>query len=155
MGNPGKNGLKDYSSKRDFTKTPEPTGGIDKPGGRTFVVQEHRARRLHYDLRLERDGILKSWAVPKGPPLEPGEKRLAVQTEDHPVEYGGFKGTIPKGEYGGGTVNIWDKGSYEPIVWSEDKIEALFKGEKLKGRYVLVRFKRAGDKEWLLFKAKG
>jgi len=119
-----------------------------------FVVHLHDARRLHFDLRLEHSGVLASWAVPKSPPLKHGEKRLAVQTPDHPLEYAGFEGTIPEGEYGAGTVTIWDKGSYEPLVWSDDKIEVTFKGEKLKGKYVLMRFKRAGEKEWLLFKAK-
>jgi bifunctional non-homologous end joining protein LigD len=146
--------LEKYASKRDFTRTLEPTAVKDKTGERTFVVQKHHARRLHYDLRLERDGVLVSWAVPKGPPLDPGDKRLAVQTEGHPVEYGDFEGTIPQGEYGAGTVKIWDNGSYDPIVWSDDKIEVLFSGEKLKGRYILVRFKRAGEKDWLLFKVK-
>ncbi|MFV2040455.1 MAG: DNA polymerase ligase N-terminal domain-containing protein [Candidatus Hydrothermarchaeales archaeon] len=120
-----------------------------------FVVQMHRARRLHFDLRLERGGVLVSWAVPKEPSIVSGEKRLAVQTEDHPLEYGSFEGTIPKGEYGAGTVSIWDHGTYEPIVWNDDKIEVVFSGERLKGKYMLVRFKRAGEKDWLLFKAKG
>lgn len=155
MPEPTNEGLEEYSAKRDFTTTTEPRAVVDKTGEKTFVVQEHHARRLHYDLRLERDGVLVSWAVPKGPPLEPGEKRLALQTEDHPVEYGGFEGTIPKGEYGAGTVHIWDKGLYETILWSDEKIEAVFRGEKLKGRYVLVRFRRAGEKEWQLFKVKG
>jgi bifunctional non-homologous end joining protein LigD len=145
------------SSQRVFINTGliELYGGIsmsaDNP---TFVVQMHRARRLHFDLRLERGGVLVSWAVPKEPSIVAGEKRLAVQTEDHPVEYAGFEGTIPEGEYGAGTVKIWDQGSYEPIGWSDDKIEVLFKGHRLKGRYVLVRFKRAGEKDWLMFKAK-
>ncbi len=120
-----------------------------------FVVQMHRARRLHFDLRLEQGGVLVSWAVPKEPSIVSGEKRLAVQTEDHPLEYADFEGTIPKGEYGAGTVSIWDHGTYEPIVWSDDKIEVVFSGERLKGKYMLVRFKRAGEKDWLLFKAKG
>jgi len=117
------------------------------------VVQEHHARRLHYDLRLERDGVLKSWAVPKGPPETSGDRRLAVQVEDHPLEYGKFEGTIPEGQYGAGTVKIWDKGLYESIAWGENKIEFIIKGEKLEGRYVLVKFKKAGEKNWLLFKA--
>ena len=119
-----------------------------------FVVHLHRARRLHFDLRLEHRGVLASWAVPKEPSTVPGEKRLALQTEDHPLEYGGFEGTIPEGEYGAGTVTIWDQGTYEPIVWSHDKIEVLFHGTQLKGKYLLIRFKRAGPKNWLLFKAK-
>ncbi|CAG0968974.1 Multifunctional non-homologous end joining protein LigD [Methanosarcinales archaeon] len=150
----------DYMEKRDFSMTPEPpmvhekercmdTGtDIDK----SFVVQEHHARRLHYDLRLEKDGVLKSWAVPKGPPEISGDKRLAVQVEDHPLEYGKFEGMIPEGQYGAGTVKIWDKGFYETIYWKENKIEFIVKGEKMKGRYVLVKFKKAGEKNWLLFK---
>jgi DNA ligase D-like protein (predicted 3'-phosphoesterase) len=118
------------------------------------VVQEHHARRLHYDLRLEKDGILKSWAVPKGIPESSDEKRLAVETEDHPLEYANFEGTIPPGQYGAGTVKIWDKGSYEAKVWDEIKIEFNLHGEKLRGRFVLVRLKKAGDKNWLLLKGK-
>lgn len=154
MTKPNNEGLEEYVSKRDFTRTPEPSAAIDSQGEMTFVVQEHNARRLHYDLRLERGGVLVSWAVPKGPPLDYGEKRLAVQTEDHPVDYASFEGTIPQGEYGAGTVQIWDKGAYAPIIWSDDKIEVVFSGKKLRGRYVLVRFKRAGEKGWLLFKVK-
>jgi bifunctional non-homologous end joining protein LigD len=103
---------------------------------------------------LEREGVLKSWAVPKGPPEAPGEKRLAIETEDHPLDYGSFEGTIPEGEYGAGNVKIWDRGFYEPLHWGDEKIEVLMKGERLVGRYELVRFKRAGEKEWLFFKAK-
>ncbi|HUV82215.1 MAG TPA: DNA polymerase ligase N-terminal domain-containing protein [archaeon] len=120
---------------------------------KSFVIHEHHARRLHYDLRLERDGVLKSWAVPKGPPESAGEKHLAVQVEDHPLEYGTFEGTIPEGQYGAGTVKIWDKGLYEPLVWGDNKIEILMKGERLEGRYVLVRFNKAGEHNWLFFKA--
>jgi DNA ligase D-like protein (predicted ligase)/DNA ligase D-like protein (predicted 3'-phosphoesterase) len=147
--------LDKYEAKRDFKKTPEPRGGGDKNPEKTFVVHEHNARRLHYDLRLEKGGVLKSWAVPKGIPLTSGEKRLAVETEDHPLEYGTFEGTIPKGEYGAGTVKIWDSGLYEPLYWDDDKIEVLFKGDKLEGMYVLVKFKRVGKKDWLVFKAQG
>jgi DNA ligase D-like protein (predicted ligase)/DNA ligase D-like protein (predicted 3'-phosphoesterase) len=148
-------GLEEYQGKRDFKKTSEPKGGnMGKGIEKSFVVHEHHARRLHYDLRLEREGVLKSWAVPKGPPQEPGEKRLAVQVEDHPLEYGSFEGTIPKGEYGAGTVTIWDKGFYEPMHWGDDKIEVLMKGKRLDGRYELVRFKKAGENEWLFFRAK-
>jgi bifunctional non-homologous end joining protein LigD len=121
--------------------------------GRIFVVHEHHARRLHYDLRLEKDGVLKSWAVPKGIPLEKGIKRLAIQVEDHPLGYAGFEGTIPEGEYGAGTVSIWDSGVYEAIVWEEGKIEVVFRGRKLSGRYALVRFSRAGENQWLIFRA--
>jgi bifunctional non-homologous end joining protein LigD len=145
--------LTEYDSKRDFSKTPEPVSSGNLTTGKSFVIHEHHARRLHYDLRLERDGVLKSWAVPKGLPELPGEKHLAVRVEDHPLEYGTFEGTIPEGQYGAGTVKIWDKGLYEPLVWDDNKIEILMKGEKLDGRYVLVRFKKAGEHNWLIFKA--
>jgi bifunctional non-homologous end joining protein LigD len=146
--------LQEYSAKRDFSKTPEPRGGKKQGVGTTFVVQEHDARRLHYDLRLERDGVLKSWAVPKGIPEESGVKRLAVQTEDHPLDYGGFEGEIPKGQYGAGTVKIWDRGVYVTKLWEADKVEFVVQGERLSGRYVLVKLKRGGDKNWLLLKAR-
>jgi len=145
--------LQEYVSKRDFALTSEPKGTEIKGERKSFVVQEHHARRLHYDLRLEKDGVLKSWAVPTGLP-EAGAERLAVQTEDHPLEYRSFEGTIPEGQYGAGTVKIWDKGTYEVKVWEEKKIEVILKGEKLNGRYVLAKFKKAGDKDWLLLKAK-
>ncbi|MDD1718842.1 MAG: non-homologous end-joining DNA ligase [Methanoregulaceae archaeon] len=146
--------IHEYREKRDFRVTPEPPGsGTGSGTKRIFVVQEHHARRLHYDLRLEHEGVLKSWAVPKGVPEEPGEKRLAVETEDHPIEYGSFEGTIPAGEYGAGTVSIWDKGLYEVMEWTEKTIEVVLAGKRLKGRYVLVRFRRAGMNQWLLFKA--
>ncbi|MCX9084604.1 MAG: non-homologous end-joining DNA ligase [Candidatus Methanoperedens sp.] len=144
--------LSDYKTKRDFQITPEPPALMEKKAGRSFVIHEHHARKLHFDLRLEKDGVLKSWAVPKGPPEISGDKRLAVQVEDHPLEYGKFEGTIPEGQYGAGTVRIWDKGQYEPIVWGESKIEILMKGEKLEGRYILVKFKKVGEKNWLFFK---
>ena len=146
--------LQEYRSKRDFTVTTEPVGGGEKAGGRVFVVQEHHSRRLHYDLRLEKDGVLKSWAVPKGIPEDPSEKRLAVETEDHPLGYASFEGTIPRGQYGAGTVEIWDKGVYEAKVWDEKMVEFMVQGKKMKGRYVLVRLKRAGEKSWLLLKGK-
>jgi DNA ligase D-like protein (predicted ligase)/DNA ligase D-like protein (predicted 3'-phosphoesterase) len=149
-----KSDLAEYESKRDFSVTPEPQRGKEEPSGRVFVVQEHHARRLHYDLRLESDGVLKSWAVPKGIPEKPGEKRLAIQTEDHPLKYAEFQGTIPKGEYGAGTVSIWDKGVYEPKVWDNSKIEITLNGGRLTGRYVLAKFKKAGEKEWILLKAR-
>jgi len=144
--------LSDYTTKRDFSRTPEPSAMVEKNPGKSFVVQEHHARRLHYDLRLEKDGVLKSWAVPKGIPETSGDRRLAVQVEDHPLEYGKFEGTIPEGEYGAGTVKIWDRGQYESIAWGENKIEFLIKGDRLEGMYVLVKFKKAGEKNWLLFK---
>jgi bifunctional non-homologous end joining protein LigD len=143
-----------YEAKRDFTITPEPAGNTKPSGERIFVIQEHHARRLHYDLRLENGGVLKSWAVPKGIPESTEEKRLAVQTEDHPIEYAKFEGTIPEGQYGAGTVKIWDKGTFEQKTWEENKIEFIINGQKLKGRYVLVRLKRAGEKSWLLLKGR-
>jgi len=146
--------LQEYFSKRDFKVTTEPVGGGKKGAGRVFVVQEHHSRRLHYDLRLEKDGVLKSWAVPKGIPASSDEKRLAVETEDHPLEYAGFEGEIPKGQYGAGTVKIWDKGTFAAKVWDEKMVEFTLNGEKLKGRYVLVRLKKAGEKSWLLLKGK-
>jgi len=152
-----------YQAKRDFTMTPEPKGkGKAGAEGNSFVVHEHRARHLHYDLRMERDGVLKSWAVPKGIPEQAGEKHLAVATEDHPLEYLTFEGTIPAGEYGAGTEAIWDTGTYETLAWDEGKIEVVFHGNRLSGRYVLVRFQGGGKgqyarsnaegKNWLLFK---
>src|SRR5208282_3360983 len=144
--------LSEYKSKRNFEVTAEPKGGEKKGGGLIFVIQEHHARALHYDLRLEKDGVLKSWAVPKGMPENARERRLADETEDHPYEYGSFEGEIPKGQYGAGTVKIWDKGHYEPKLWENDKIEVTLSGQRLKGRYILVRLKRAGDKDWLLLK---
>ena len=149
-----KSGLNEYEAKRNFTITPEPTGKGKTVEQRIFVVQEHHSRRLHYDLRLESGGVLKSWAVPKGFPGSTEEKRLAVQTEDHPIEYAKFAGTIPAGQYGAGTVEIWDKGTYEQKAWDENKVEFTLNGKKLKGRYVLVRLKRAGDKSWLLLKGR-
>ena len=120
--------------------------------GSSFVVQEHHARHLHYDLRLERDGVLKSWAVPKGVPETAGEKHLAVAVEDHPLEYAKFEGEIAKGEYGAGTVTIWDSGTYTTKHWDDEKIEVIFHGHRLNGPYVLVKFKRAGKNEWLVFR---
>jgi bifunctional non-homologous end joining protein LigD len=146
--------LQEYHAKRDFNVTSEPAGGGKTGESPVFVVQEHHARRLHYDLRLEKDGVLKSWAVPKGVPESTDEKRLAVETEDHPLGYASFEGEIPKGQYGAGTVKIWDKGVYETKVWDEKMVEFTLKGERLKGRYVLVRLKKAGEKDWLLLKGK-
>ena len=147
-------GLQEYSARRDFAVTPEPMGNVEARESMVFVVQEHAARRLHHDLRLERNGVLKSWAVPKGIPESAGDKRLAVETEDHPLDYANFEGVIPPGQYGAGTVKIWDKGRYELKVWEDDKIEFVLNGERLRGRYVLVRFKKAGGKEWVLLKAR-
>jgi bifunctional non-homologous end joining protein LigD len=146
--------LSEYDSKRHFEKTPEPKGAPENKGQKLiFVIQEHHARRLHYDFRLEKDGVLKSWAVPKGMP-EIGQKVLAVETEDHPNDYASFEGEIPKGQYGAGTVKIWDRGHYETKFWADDKIEVILDGQLLKGRYVLVRLKKAGDNDWLLLKGK-
>lgn len=119
-----------------------------------FVVHEHHARNLHWDLRLEMDNALKSWAVPKKPPLKQGIKRLAVQAADHDMDYAGFEGEIPEGEYGAGKVIIWDKGTYDLVDKKESKIIVDFHGKKLNGEYALVRFRRAGEKDWLFFKKK-
>ena len=147
--------LSKYTSKRDFAVTAEPKGEVKKGNNLIFVIQEHHARRLHYDLRLEKDGVLKSWAVPKGIPEKKEQRHLAVETEDHPFEYASFEGSIPAGQYGAGTVKIWDKGHYETKVWENDKIEVTLDGNRLKGRYILVRLKRAkDDKSWLLLKGK-
>ncbi|HSQ48898.1 MAG TPA: non-homologous end-joining DNA ligase [Candidatus Deferrimicrobiaceae bacterium] len=147
--------LSEYSSKRDFQETPEPKGGNKKQEPQIFVVQEHHARRLHYDLRLESGGVLKSWAVPKGIPEASNVRHLAVETEDHPYEYASFEGEIPKGHYGAGTVKIWDKGHYQTKLWEKDKIEVTLTGQRLQGRYVLVRLKNSEDqKNWLLLKGK-
>jgi DNA ligase D-like protein (predicted ligase)/DNA ligase D-like protein (predicted 3'-phosphoesterase) len=143
-----------YQARRDFTMTPEPRGKkAVESRGNSFVVHEHQARHLHYDLRMERGGVLKSWAVPKGIPEAEGEKHLAVETEDHPLEYLTFEGTIPEGEYGAGTEAIWDTGTYETLVWDEGKVEVIFHGNRLLGRYALVRFRRPGKKDWLIFRA--
>jgi len=120
--------------------------------GNKYVIQKHAATHLHYDLRLEMDGALKSWAIPKEPPTAPNVRRLAVQVEDHPIEYGNFEGTIPEGEYGAGSVEIWDKGTYKLIDRKEDKLIVDINGNRLKGTYILVRFK--DQKNWLFFKKK-
>ena len=148
--------LEEYTRKRNFSVTGEPEGKASPQGtGNYFVIHEHHARRLHFDLRLERDGVLKSWAVPKGMPEVTGEKHLAVAVEDHPLDYGHFEGTIPEGQYGAGSVSIWDNGTYDTKHWDPDKIEITFHGRRLTGPYVLVRFKRAGKAEWLVFRAEG
>jgi len=158
-----KHNLQIYRQKRDFGKTREPSGGTRKPGPRPiFVIQKHAASTLHYDFRLEVDGVLKSWAVPKGPSTDPQEKRLAVPTEDHPLEYADFEGVIPSGVYGGGTIMIWDEGTYENLREDQSFAESLkkghasffLKGKKLKGGYALTRFRRGGDENWLLVKIK-
>src|SRR6185312_7789760 len=157
-------GLQNYRAKRDFSRTAEPSGnGTVAPSARLrFVVQKHAARRLHYDLRLELGGVFKSWAVTRGPSLDPADKRLAVEVEDHPLEYGDFEGTIPQGQYGGGTVQIWDRGYWEPQVkgppeqaLARGELKLVMAGEKLRGGWVLVRLRdsRAGKRpSWLLIK---
>ena len=144
--------LNQYRKKRNFSQTTEPKGELLPLEGNIYVIQKHYATRLHYDLRLEMNGLLKSWAVLKTPPTQPGVRRLAVQVEDHPVEYADFEGTIAKGEYGAGTVEIWDRGSYKLIDRKEDKLIVNINGDKLKGNYVLIRFKE--EKNWLFFKKK-
>lgn len=151
--------LATYHKKRDFKKTTEPSGSTqDKSNTYIFVVQKHHARNLHYDFRLAIGGVLKSWAVPKGPSLKPVEKRLAVMTEDHPLEYADFEGVIPEGEYGAGKVEIWDKGTWEPVSdlssWlKQRKLEFILHGKKLKGGWVLIGLKN-DPKNWLLMKKK-
>lgn len=144
--------LEEYHRKRNFSKTVEPVGGYGKGSGNGFVIQEHDASRLHWDLRLERNGVLVSWALPKGIPEEIGEKRLAIRTEDHPIQYLDFEGIIPHGEYGAGEVRIWDKGFYVPVRWQESKIEFILAGKRLKNRYELIRLEKDGKDNWLIFK---
>ena len=159
--------LKEYKSKRNFRQTPEPAGRSRASADHLrFVVQRHNATRLHYDFRLELDGVLKSWAVPKGPSMNPEDKRLAVHVEDHPVDYISFQGIIPEGNYGAGTVQIWDKGNYIPVsaemepLSQKQALQALKKGElkivlqgnHLSGGFVLVRLHGDEDKNWLLIK---
>ncbi len=157
--------LEEYRRKRKFTATPEPVGRVWRAGcSHIFVVQKHDASRLHYDFRLEINGVLVSWAVPKGPSMNPAEKRLAIRTEDHPLEYADFEGVIPEGQYGSGTVMVWDKGTYQPedgIPQDEQlargKINVVLHGKKLRGGFALVQTgKRAvgpsQGKRWLLIK---
>jgi len=142
--------LEKYWRKRDFDKTPEPKGRVLKTSKNRFVVQEHWASHHHFDFRLEMDGVLKSWAVPKGVPEKKRKRVLAIQTEDHPVRYLNFEGEIPEGCYGAGIVKIFDKGRYELIERTENKIVFELKGKKLKGKYILLKFKKPN--QWLLFK---
>jgi len=123
-----------------------------QPSNSRFVVQKHQARSLHYDFRLERDGVFKSWAVPKGIPETVGPRRLAVQVPDHPLTYGSFEGTIPEGQYGAGTVEIWDEGLYDLLKWSDENIEFILHGQRLEGAFSLIRFQRKGPRDWLLFR---
>jgi bifunctional non-homologous end joining protein LigD len=156
--------LAEYRKKRRFGKTPEPSGKPKAasrgrraaPSDAHFVVQKHRASQLHYDFRLEADGVLKSWAVPKGPSLDPAVKRLAMAVEDHPLEYADFEGVIPEGEYGGGTVMVWDRGTYRPEgdvsvgrALSGGQLKFSLHGTKLKGEWVLIRTR---GRQWLLIK---
>src|SRR4051794_35248742 len=138
-----------YRAKRDFHQTPEPAGQVaESPADAPrFVVQEHHARALHWDLRLERDGVLASWAVPRGIPADPKRNHLAVHTEDHPLMYLEFAGDIPKGEYGGGSMGIWDTGTYDCHKWSDREVMVTFHGERAKGRYVLFRTR---DDQWMI-----
>ncbi len=147
-----KTSLKAYQRKRNFAVTPEPGAGVAKALGSRFVVQEHLASHHHFDFRLEIDGVLKSWAVPKGLPEDPGVKRLAVRVEDHPIGYIGFSGTIPAGEYGAGEVKIFDCGKYKLLEKKEDKIAVILSGKLLKGEYHLIKTK-PGLKQWLIFKS--
>src|SRR6516164_5108074 len=156
--------LADYRGKRDATRTPEPVppapdgpeaaGRADAPAGAgppaasgIFVVQEHHARRLHWDFRLERDGVLVSWALPKGVPDDPARNHLAVHTEDHPLEYAGFSGEIPHGEYGAGVVTIWDHGTYETLKWDDREVKVVLHGSRLTGGYALFR---TSDDSWMI-----
>jgi bifunctional non-homologous end joining protein LigD len=149
--------LTEYNRKRRFDVTPEPSGKlrVSRKKSLEFVVQKHRATRLHYDFRLEHEGVMLSWAVPKGPSLDPTQKRFAAETEDHPVEYNRFEGVIPEGEYGAGTVMIWDRGTWEPEVTDVDAalargdLKFTLRGRKLRGSWVLVRMR---PRQWLLIK---
>src|SRR5215471_3317026 len=163
-------GLSKYKQKRSFDKTPEPTGGNASGKELRFVVQKHDATRLHYDFRLEMEGVLKSWAIPKGPTMDPQVKRLAVMVEDHPFDYRTFEGIIPKGNYGAGTVMVWDEGTYEPLhdpsaskkeneknlllQLHEGSLKVVMHGKKLKGEFALVKIKNSEDNAWLLIKHK-
>ncbi len=147
--------LKKYLKKRILKKSGEPSAKIRKPSKKLiYVIHEHHARNLHWDFRLEMQGVLKSWAIPKQPPRTKGIKRLAIQVEDHPLDYAKFKGTIPEGMYGAGKVEIWDNGTYELIEKKKDKIEIELHGKKLKGKFVLVKTKYGykPGKSWLIMK---
>jgi len=157
---------KEYRSRRNFDRTGEPRGSDDRKSSKQpqFVIQKHDASTLHYDFRIENDGVLKSWAVPKGPSTDPSEKRLAIPTEDHPLEYADFEGVIPEGEYGAGTVLVWDRGPYKNLTEKDGEIQPVEKaleaghvlielrGEKLKGGYALHRTGSGDDARWLLVK---
>jgi bifunctional non-homologous end joining protein LigD len=156
--------LAEYNAKRDFTRTREPAGTVPRSKGKTlhFVVQKHAASHLHYDFRLELDGVMKSWAVPKGPSYDPAVRRLAMEVEDHPISYNTFEGTIPAGEYGGGTVMLWDRGTYDAEDgggaeslrrgYEKGDLKITLQGERLRGSWVLMRMNRPGRAQWLLIK---
>jgi len=157
--------LHEYHAKRDFTETAEPRGARGRRAPRSaYVIQKHAASHLHYDLRLELDGVMKSWAVPKGPSLDPAVKRLAMQVEDHPIEYNKFEGTIPSGQYGGGTVMLWDRGTFgydgplaDPAAglregYAKGDLKIVLHGKRLRGSWALVRMRRPGRPQWLLIK---
>ena len=156
--------LAEYNAKRDFTRTAEPAGKVPKARGRSlhFVIQKHAASHLHYDFRLELDGVMKSWAVPKGPSLDPTVRRLAMEVEDHPISYNTFEGTIPQGEYGGGTVMLWDRGTYDADDgggteslrrgYEKGELRFVMHGKRLRGGFVLARLRRPGRPQWLLIK---
>jgi DNA ligase D-like protein (predicted 3'-phosphoesterase) len=162
----GRDNLAEYKRKRDLGKSPEPTGKRKDSGKTRFVIQKHDASRLHYDFRLEADGVLKSWAVPKGPSTDPREKRLAMPTEDHPLDYIDFEGVIPEGHYGAGSVIVWDTGEYRNLTTKEgaeipiedalDRGHATvwLEGEKLKGGYALTRVAKGRSERWILVKMK-
>src|SRR5436305_125153 len=151
--------LEEYKRKRNFKATPEPGPEVGKKDAGRFVVQKHRASHLHFDFRLEMEGVLKSWAVPKGPPLDPADKRLAMHVEDHPVSYFDFEGTIPEGNYGAGTVMVWDVGTWEPLgdahaMLEKGDLKFRLKGKKLNGEFVLARMRSkrhaSNGTEWLM-----
>ena len=156
--------LAEYNRKRDFSRTKEPEGRVPKKKGKAleFVIQKHAASHLHYDFRLELDGVMKSWAVPKGPSLDPAVRRLAMEVEDHPISYNTFEGTIPAGEYGGGTVMLWDRGTYDAEDgggaeslrrgYAKGDLKITLAGKRLRGSWVLVRMNRPGRPQWLLIK---
>jgi bifunctional non-homologous end joining protein LigD len=148
--------LAKYRSKRDFTRTAEPRGEARAEPGRRFVIQQHAARRMHYDFRLELDGVLMSWSVPKGPSLSPRDRRLAVRTEDHPLDYADFEGVIPAGEYGGGTVDIWDHGTYELLHERPNgTLTVILHGSRIEGEWALVPSRLDGqERNWLIVRAK-
>ena len=145
--------LSDYNAKRDFDRTPEPAGRpppAGSPTGGRFVVQEHHATALHWDVRLEHEGTLPSWAVPKGLPRDPARNHLAVRTEDHPIEYLDFEGNIPEGEYGGGSMHIWDRGTYELEEWGDRKVKVTLHGQRIRGRYAFFSTGGRGGRDWMV-----